>query len=84
MRVSVLFFASAKDITGTKKHVFEIESNQIELAQFLNLVFAEWPDLLKIAQTCCLSVNLEYVPKGAALVLLDGDEVAFIPPISGG
>lgn len=33
---------------------------------------------------CLLAVNLEYIERGKSVVLKEGDEIAVIPPISGG
>lgn len=44
-----------------------------------------FPSLAQIWETCVFAVNQEYVDQeGEPPVLKEGDEVAIIPPISGG
>ena len=43
---------------------------------------AEMPSLLQYESTMSVAVNAEYAKMAAAV--RDGDEVAFLPPVSGG
>lgn len=55
--------------------------------QLTSLLLAKYPGLAELLPGgACLAVNLEYVPPdaGEPTLLRDGDEVALIPPISGG
>lgn len=38
----------------------------------------------QVLGTCVLALNQEYVEQGAAIPLRTGDELAVIPPLSGG
>lgn len=42
------------------------------------------PGLASVLRTCVLAVNQEYVRQGERVALAQGDEVAVIPPLSGG
>lgn len=44
----------------------------------------KYPSLQVIAENIILSLNEEYIDDNQQLTLREGDEVAVIPPISGG
>ncbi len=77
----MLFFASARDATGVDSASVELPSASTT-DDLVRLLLQRHPALLRIASTAVLSVNLRYVD--AATQLVDGDEVAVIPPVSGG
>ncbi len=79
--VTVLFFASAREAAGTSRATFASAGSTV--AQLVGaLVAAYGPDFERVLATCALWVN------GAAAapsnVLCEGDEVALLPPVSGG
>lgn len=45
---------------------------------------AAFPGLANIAHSCLVSVNLQVLDEGETASLKDSDEVALIPPVSGG
>jgi molybdopterin synthase sulfur carrier subunit len=47
-----------------------------------NALAAEMPSLVQYEKTMSVAVNAEYARMAAAVH--DGDEVAFLPPVSGG
>lgn len=81
MRVKVLFFAAAREKAGTSMCDVELEDGcgTVELREEVGRRF---PEAAEMAKSITLAVNKEYTTDVAALK--DGDEVAFIPPISGG
>ncbi|KAI8320446.1 hypothetical protein GQ54DRAFT_312659 [Martensiomyces pterosporus] len=89
--VSVLYFASARDAAqGVEREVVEIGSPQQQqpatLESALSIVVSRHPALEPILVTAMISVNEEYsdAENTALVALKDGDEVAIIPPVSGG
>jgi molybdopterin converting factor small subunit len=79
--VTVLFFASAREAAGTPSAPFGCAGRA--LAQLRGeLVAAYGPDLERVLRTCAIWVNGEPVPP--SYVLCAGDEVAVLPPVSGG
>ena len=77
--VQVLYFARAREVTGgLTEETFDAEdTDQLKAA-----LTAKHPALASVLQSAVLAVNQEYVTE--RLTLRDRDEVAIIPPISGG
>ena len=81
MVVRVLFFASAREITGTAS----IEIDLLEGATVNELreeLLKRFPSLEGIEKKFAIALNEEYVVDDSTLG--NGDEVALIPPVSGG
>ena len=80
MQVTVRMFGHYRDIAGDGS---TIEMPDGATVQELASLLAEGDERLSLLATRCrAAVNEEYVPNDT--VLHDGDEVAFIPPMSGG
>ena len=80
MKVNVLAFGMASDITRSRSFEFEC-TQQSTIADFrkaLVIVYPAMKELLKFS----IAVNQEYVSD--EMILNEGDEVAIIPPVSGG
>ena len=81
MHVTVRLFASYRDIAGSgdlKVHL----PDGATLRDLLEAVTAEHPRLRGLRDTMLLAVNHEFAEPSARL--RDGDEVALMPPVSGG
>ncbi|HEU6447781.1 MAG TPA: molybdopterin converting factor subunit 1 [Verrucomicrobiae bacterium] len=77
----VLFFAQLKD--ATKCDSAEIAtSTPLDFEQLWNLLVKKFPALAKHRASVRLAKNSEYADAGATFS--DADEVALIPPVSGG
>ena len=81
MKVKLLFFASCRDIIGVKEMDYEVDG-LTTLKGLKKLLFVQYPDLKPLEKTLSFAVNTEYVNDSVRLRC--GDEVAFIPPVSGG
>ncbi len=80
--VNVLFFASAREVTGTKRGNFSI-AEAPTVAQLTAALRARYGTRLEeVLPTCAIWVNGS--PAGPHDALHDGDEVALLPPVSGG
>lgn len=81
MRITVLLFASYRDLAGTDTLAVELPSasSARDLVMRLREGGGRWASLP--AQPA-VAVNREYAALGTALA--DGDEVALIPPVAGG
>ncbi len=79
MKVTVRCFASVRELLGADTLEVEVPDGTT-LAALKNLLADRAPDLRRLTVSC--AVNRDYAD--ADRTLSDGDEVAFIPPISGG
>eukprot|EP00252_Welwitschia_mirabilis_P019899 TRINITY_DN4728_c0_g1_i1.p1 TRINITY_DN4728_c0_g1~~TRINITY_DN4728_c0_g1_i1.p1 ORF type:complete len:107 (-),score=25.89 TRINITY_DN4728_c0_g1_i1:161-481(-) len=80
-RVKVLFFARARDLAGVSEKFFEMEEGSTTL-DCVKKIACELPDLNTLFDCMMVALNEEYVIEPH--ILKDGDELALIPPISGG
>lgn len=81
MRVRVLFFGQLKDITGISQEDAEL-SEGARLEDLFERYGHRFPKLAEFRPSIAASVNQEYTQWRAPLSA--GDEVAFLPPVSGG
>ncbi len=81
MRVRVLFFGLLKEITGTSQEEIDLPGSP-SAADLFEHYGTRFPRLLGLRASIVLARNREFVLSTA--VLADGDEVAFLPPVSGG
>ena len=81
MRVTVRLLARLRDLAGTGELVREVEAPATVQTVWKSLT-AEMPSLVQYEGTMSVAVNAEYAKMAAAV--RDGDEVAFLPPVSGG
>ena len=81
MKLTVKFFAAARDITG-KEEIAVAVPDHATPSDVLAALFNEYPRLSQLNEYLRVAVNWEYVPLGHPLV--ENDELAIIPPVSGG
>ncbi len=81
MKVKLLFFASCRDIVGVKETDFELEASAT-LGDLKYSLRSTYPQLATREKTLSFAVNAEYADD--SVKLSEGDEIALIPPVSGG
>lgn len=81
MLIKVLFFASAKEITGKSKTEIELSDGQTT-ADLVSALTELYPSLNITRDQISIAVNQTYCRE--VKVLNNNDEVALLPPISGG
>jgi molybdopterin synthase catalytic subunit len=81
MTIEVLFFGMAHDLTGVAQDRVEIPEGG-SLGDVWGKCEARFPRLAEISASLITAVNQEIADRTRQL--RDGDEVAFLPPVSGG
>lgn len=81
MIVRTLFFASYRDLAGTDELDVELTGGTrvSDLVEQLRRSGGAWE---RLPESPVVAVNMSYA--GLSTALSPGDEVAFIPPVSGG
>jgi molybdopterin converting factor small subunit len=81
IRVRVLFFGPLKEVTGEREQVVELKPGSRIDELFADFV-ARQPELGRYRTSLVASRNQEFA--AWSTLLESGDEVAFLPPVSGG
>jgi molybdopterin synthase catalytic subunit len=81
MQVRVVYFGVLCDLAGREQEAVEL-TEPARLADLYSGLQQRLPSLEKFAGSIALSINYEYANLDAPLH--DGDEVALLPPVSGG
>src|SRR4051794_26677505 len=81
MQVRVLFFGMLKEIAGGGEQKLTL-ADGVRLADALAECEKRWPKLADYLPATATAINQEFAP--AESRLKDGDEIALLPPVSGG
>ena len=81
MRIHVLFFGMLRDLTGCSEESLDLPDGA-RLETVFDHYASQFPRLREMASSIVLARNQEFA--GPEAVLGDGDEVALMPPVSGG
>ncbi|MFZ4928133.1 MoaD/ThiS family protein [Chryseobacterium sp. Mn2064] len=80
MKLKILAFGITKDIFGTSEKEMETEDN-LNAGQLKKLLEERFPDLKKL-KSYFIALNEEYAEDHQ--IISETDEIAVIPPVSGG
>ena len=81
MRLRVLFFGMLKEVVGRPSEEIDLPEGA-DLGSVFDRYAAQHPRLREMAPSIVAARNQEFAGLGTPLA--DGDEVAFLPPVSGG
>lgn len=81
MRVTVRLFARLRDIAGASELARELAPGAT-IGDLWRQLADEFPELAQYGRSISSAVNTDYARMDQGVT--DGDEVAFLPPVSGG
>ncbi len=81
MRVTIRLFARLRDLAGASELTREVPAGATVAAVWESLA-REHPALAPYTSSVSSAVNADYVRMNSPVH--DGDEIAFLPPVSGG
>jgi molybdopterin converting factor subunit 1 len=81
MKVNVKLFAGARELAGCSEIDVELPSDA-DVGQLRRALTASAPQLAPLAQRSMISVNSQYANDASSVH--ESDEIALIPPVSGG
>jgi len=81
VRVTVRLFARLRDLVGNGEIVRDAPAGAT-VRTIWDALVREYPAIAPYAETLSCAVNADYARMTTAVD--DGDEVAFLPPVSGG
>ena len=83
--VKILFFAKSSDLVGKSEGELFLKKSDATLEELLVFIEESYPALKALCHNYIIAHNLVYISdKGINLRFRPGDEVAIIPPLSGG
>jgi molybdopterin converting factor subunit 1 len=82
VRVNVKLFARLRELVGSGDLTLEVAGTGATVADVWAALVAAHPAAAAYARSMSSAVNLDYARMTTPVA--DGDEVAFLPPVSGG
>ena len=80
MKIKILAFGITKDILGASEKKLEVQDD-LNVGQLKEKLEGDFPELVKL-KSYFIAVNEEYAEDDQ--VITNTDEIAIIPPVSGG
>ncbi|UCF47241.1 MAG: molybdenum cofactor biosynthesis protein MoaE [Myxococcales bacterium] len=82
MKVSVHYYAAARELAGCDSSTFEFQPQSVPQAELRSAVIQRFPSLAAFIERMRLAVNGDFVDTSQPLH--DGDRVDVLPPVAGG
>ncbi|PKY51857.1 MoaD/ThiS [Rhizophagus irregularis] len=85
--ITILYFATARDATNVSSEKISLpsQSMSMSLKDLTDLLKKRHEKLVPVLETSLYAINMEYVECDYQSILVkECDEVAIIPPVSGG
>jgi sulfur-carrier protein len=81
MRITIRLFGRLREMAGASEFQRDVPAAATVAAAW-ELLVSEFPQVAPYARSVSAAVNADFAKMTAAVA--DGDEVAFLPPVSGG
>jgi len=81
LNIKVKFFALYREVAGHPEEILDLRVGS-SVGDLLGLLREKYPKLGSLSDNIIVSVNKKYAREEVALK--EGDEVALLPPVSGG
>ena len=81
--ITLKYFASLRDIAEKEEDILDIE-NPITIDQLSDIISKTTPKMGAIIREKKVMISVNQEMASADTIIRDGDEVAFLPPFSGG
>ena len=81
MQVTVLFFGMLKELAGAERRTLEVPVGT-SVVELVGLCAVQASKQSEVWTSLAVAINQEYANR--ATVLAEGDDVALLPPVSGG
>lgn len=81
MKIEVLLFGVVKEIAGRSKLTLDFDSNITSVSNLKKLLIDKFPETKKL-KSLLVAINESYANDEDTIK--SGDEIAIIPPVSGG
>lgn len=81
MKIKIKLFAILREMAGREETTLEVP-DEISCEEVLLRLQTEIPVLGSVFKLCLVTINGRYVDK--TMDVAEGDEVAILPPVSGG
>jgi molybdopterin synthase sulfur carrier subunit len=81
MKIDILLFGVVKELAGSSQVKLEINQPQISVSDLKTQLYQKWPETQKL-KSLLIAINENYAQDSDLIKV--GDEIAIIPPVSGG
>lgn len=83
MRVKVLYFAQVRELANGKHFEEKEVAEKTSVAELVSTILMTYPDSKPLIKKG-ITVSINYKVANGSDLLSDGDEVALLPPVTGG
>ena len=84
MSIRILYFAALREALGQSEERFDLPAEAMSLGQLRQTLAARDGTWQTLSTMKNLKAAINQTMAGADVLLQDGDEVAFFPPVTGG
>ncbi|XP_022256299.1 molybdopterin synthase sulfur carrier subunit-like [Limulus polyphemus] len=84
VKVKLLFFAKARELVGVTETGLVVPNGLYTQKKLLSIIVETFPVLCSIQGNFIVALNEECMDQSQSIELKEGDQLAVIPPLSGG